>query len=76
MKIRCTDHPKAQELVTHCTLDFADCTQQLATAFIAFALDLGWQPARKSRDVFWLQEDHCSKVIASFRRSSEHERTA
>ena len=72
MRIRSTAHPRAQELVTFCTLGFADCTEQLATAFIDFALDLGWQPARKSRDVFWLQEEYCSKIIASCRHSSAH----
>ena len=76
MKIRSTAHPRTQELVTYCTLDFADCNQKLATAFIDSALGLGWQPNRRSRDAFWLQQEHCTKVISSCRRSPQHDQTA
>lgn len=66
-KIRNVAHAKGQLLATNCTLQREDCTEQLAIAFIDTAIDLGWKHDRARRDCFWLEEDVCSRVLASVR---------
>ncbi|MGB7323333.1 MAG: hypothetical protein WBD31_00575 [Rubripirellula sp.] len=64
-KIRNIAHAKGQLLATNCTLQREDCTEQLAIAFIDAAIDSGWKHDRARRDCFWLEEDVCSRVLAS-----------
>ena len=69
MKIRSRATGDGQLLATFCTLLPAECTEELARAFIDKALSMGWSPEQAGLDCFWIDGDDCSRVIASFRAS-------
>lgn len=73
VKVRRTDKPDGQLLVTNTTLLPEHLSELVVSKVIDAALEEGWQPDASGLDCYWLGAETCSSIIAEIENESKQD---